>query len=724
MVLSLDGRAANLEELRGMFAGRVALGLMAVGGIGALQSLPRAHFPAQAFVTWSALLILALLGWFLNRPRPLAARYLLIGGTTALLLVAMATFPAAWLPLFGLLIISFGAMLVSRIEVACALALIGGMVWLTLGGRRSYDLVDLSAVLLMGTVLARLVVFTFDEALQWAWSMQERADDLLEQTRSDRAELGRALKSMELVYDLQSRTQHELIFARKQAVEARQVKQRFAANVSHELRTPLNLIMGFSELIALSPEVYGSMDWPPALRRDIQQIYRSSSHLLAMIDDILDLSRFEIVGLTLRKEVTDLADLVRNTVEITRELFRDQPVSLELELEPELPALELDRTRIRQVLLNLLNNAHRFTEHGCVTVRAARRGGEAVIMVSDTGPGIPEHKLEYLFDEFYQVDISLSRNHGGSGLGLAICKRFVEAHEGRIWVESSSGVGSTFAFALPIPEEYIPAPYLRDEDYRADPFKRPAYSTVLVVDPDPVIGALLRRRLGAYDVIQVRDEAQVATEVEACHPRAVIYNVSPGQTSAGLPAAEADALRGVPVFECSLPSPAWMARDLSVIACLTKPVRQAEVIGQIDRLGAKRILIVDDDREFVQLIRRMLAAGGQGFEVRHAYSGARGLVALGEERPDLLLLDLMMPEMDGFEMLASMRANPELENVPVVLLTATTYSEDLMNQRAGVLTVRRGDGLQPPEVLRCLDALVDALEPRYEAAGVPLGMEV
>jgi len=713
MALSSDGRAANLEELRGMLAGRIALALMVAGGIGALQTLPRAHFPALTFVMWSAFLTLGVLGWHVNRLLPVVARHLLIGGSTALLLAGMVIFPVDWLPLFGLLIITFGAMLVSGAEVASALAVIGCMAWLTLSGRRSYDLLDLTAGLVLGTVLARLVVFTFNEALQWAWNMQERADDLLEQTRSHRGELSRALKSMQLAYDLQSRTQQELIFARKQAVEARRVKERFAANVSHELRTPLNLIMGFSELIALLPEVYGPMDWPPALRHDVQQIHRSSSHLLAMIDDILDLSRFEIVGLILRKEATDLADLVRNTVEITHELFRDHPVSLEVEIEPGLPALEVDRTRIRQVLLNLLNNAHRFTERGCVKVRAERRSGEVIISVSDTGPGISEDKLEFLFDEFYQVDISLRRDHGGSGLGLAICKRFVEAHEGRIWVESRPGAGSTFAFALPIPEECVSTAYLRDEDYRADPFQRPAYSAVLVVDPDPAIGALVRRRLSEYEVIQVRDERQLEAEVSARHPRAVIYNMAPGQTDAGA----ACALRGMPLLECSLPSPAWMARDLAVMACLTKPVRQAELLGQLERLRATRILIVDDDREFVQLVKRMLAASGQSFRVRHAYNGARGLAVLREERPDVLLLDLMMPEMDGFEMLAAMREDPELASLPVVLLTATTYSEDLMSQRAGVLTVKCADGLQPAEVLRCLKAIIDELEPRYEAAG-------
>ena len=360
-------------------------------------------------------------------------------------------FPAPWLPLLALPIIFLSALLAAGADVGATLAVVAGMAWLTFGARRSYDLVDLSAALLLGIVLARLVAHTFHEALQWAWSMQERADGLLEQTRAHRAELARALKALELAYALQTRTQQELIYARKQAEEARRTKERFAANISHELRTPLNLIMGFSELMALSPEVYGPMTWPPAMRHDVQQIYRSSSHLLAMIDDILDLSRFEIVGLSLHKEPTVLETLVRDTVDITRELFRERPVRLEVAIEPDLPALDVDRTRIRQVLLNLLNNAHRFTELGSVTISARRLGGEVIVSVKDTGPGIPAEKRDLIFDEFYQVDVSLRRNHGGAGLGLAICKRFVEVHGGRIWVESQDGAGATFSLCCPSP---------------------------------------------------------------------------------------------------------------------------------------------------------------------------------------------------------------------------------------------------------------------------------
>jgi signal transduction histidine kinase len=207
--------------------------------------------------------------------------------------------------------------------------------------------------------------------------MQQRADHLLELVRNRQVELSRLLKSLDLTNVLLHRTQRELIAARKREEEMRLLKEQFAANVSHELRTPLNLIVGFSEVMCLSSEVYGNVDWPPALRQDIYQIYRSSHHLLEMIDDILDLSRFEMVGFALNKEPTPLEPLLREAVEMVKGFLSRRPVHLEAKIAPELPALEIDRIRVRQVLLNLLTNAQRFTEEGTIRLEAKRADGTA-----------------------------------------------------------------------------------------------------------------------------------------------------------------------------------------------------------------------------------------------------------------------------------------------------------------------------------------------------------
>ncbi len=705
----------NLEDLRRQLTARLALLVMIANALGAWLLLPFEPFPLALFALMGAGLALGAVVSFLAKSHPALARHLLIWGLTGELMVAMRILDAPWLPFWGLPLSFAAAMLIPGSSLGTASLVSALAFWLTHVGARAYPLAGLWPALALGVALAWLVTRTLYTALQWAFTMQQRADRLLEMVRDRQAELSRALKSVELANVIQRRTQRELAEARRQAEEARRMKEQFAANISHELRTPLNLILGFSELMYLSPEVYGDLRWPPTLRRDVYQIYRASRHLLEMIDDILDLSRFEMVGFTLNKEPTSLEPLLRGTIEIAQDLFRGRPIRLEVEIEPALPMLEVDRTRIRQVLLNLLNNAQRFTEAGTVRVEAKRAGDEVVVSVSDTGPGIPADQLSRIFDEFYQVDRSLRRAHGGAGLGLAICKRFIEAHDGRIWAESEVGRGSTFSFALPIPDQYLPIsrPHVERPVEMTWPRGRPR---ILVVDPDPSVAALIRRHIEEYDVVQVDRMEQVAEEALIHHPQAIIRNVPPGshrcQPEISLP---------VPVIECSLPSREWVASDLAVTACLTKPVMAQQLLAEIEKLGdAHRILIVDDDRGFCQLVERMLEASGQGFEVRHAFDGSDGLLTMRAWRPDLVLLDLIMPGTDGFQVLEEMQHDPALLGIPVVLLTVTGYAEDALMQRGSEVVIHRPDGLRLAEVLRCLRALIGVLEPRCDERSVPL----
>lgn len=700
---------ANLEDLRCQLTVRLALLATMASALGAWSLLPVEPFPQTEFALVMAGLALGIVTSLLAHNHPTLARHLLVWGFTGELMAAMWVVNASWLPFWGLPLSFAAAMLIPGGSLGAA-GLIGALAfWSTSIGARAYPLAGLWPALAVGVALAWSVTRTLYTALQWAFTMQQRADRLLEMVRDRQGELSRALKSVELANIIQRRTQRELAEARRQAEEARRMKEQFAANISHELRTPLNLILGFSELMYLSPEIYGDVPWPPTLRRDVYQIYRASRHLLEMIDDVLDLSRFEMVGFTLNKEPTAIEPLLRGVMEIAQDLFRGRPVRLEVECEPDLPMLEVDRTRIRQVLLNLLNNAQRFTEAGEVRVAVRRDGDEVVISVSDTGPGIPADQLVRVFDEFYQVDRSLRRAHEGAGLGLAICKRFVEAHDGRIWAESEVGRGSTFSFALPIPDQYLPVSRLHIE--------RPVEATwpqgrprVLVVDPDPAVATLIRRHIEEYDVIQVDRMEQAAEEALLYHPRAIIRNASPetsrAPTGASLPA---------PVIECSLPSRQWVADELAVTACLTKPITAQQLLTEIERLGgARRILIVDDDRGLCQLIERMLEASGRGFETRHAFDGMEGLLTMRAWRPDLVLLDLAMPGMDGFQVLEEMRCDPALLGIPVALLTVASYAEDVLAQRGSQIVVHYPDGLRLAEVLRCLRALIGVLEPRYD----------
>ncbi|MCX7681547.1 MAG: ATP-binding protein [Anaerolineae bacterium] len=712
------GPEVNLEELRCELAGRLAVIIIAVSYVASvlvmIPALRKHPYPiASLSLTWSTVL-LGLAVRVLTTVRPALARRLLVWGLIAVLLGMMGLLRDPLIPFLGIIIVFVNTFLVSGGGFATFILTAVMSVGLVRSGVRAYPLLQLFILLGLSTMVAWLAVRTLYTALEWAWSMQQRADQLLQLTRERQAELANALKSIDNANTILRRTQRELIAARKQAEEARRMKEQFAANVSHELRTPLNLILGFSEMMYLSPEIY-MQEWPPTLRRDIYQIYRSSRHLLEMIDDVLDLSRFEIVGFTLNKEPTALGALIQEAVEISRDLFTGHPVRLETEIAEDLPILEVDRTRIRQVLLNLLSNASRFTEEGEVRVRAVANDHEVLVSVSDTGTGIPADKIPYLFDEFYQVDHSLHRKHGGAGLGLAISKRFVEAHDGRIWVESELGKGSTFTFTLPIPERHVPIARLRTSRPLEPPRPESRYP-LLVVDPDISVANLVRRYLPDYEVIHIDHADTLAEQIALYHPQAVIYNVPPGKKLA-----ESELPRMmVPFIECSLPSHAWVVSDLAVKACLTKPITSQQLLDAIAPLGDIRsVLVIDDDRGFCQLVERMLQASGRDFEVRKSYGGEEGLQAMRSHRPDLVLLDLIMPGKDGFEVLEEMRRDSSLEHVPVILLTATTLAEDALTRHGSQITILRPGGLMPAEVLRYLHTIVGVLEPYYDERTAP-----
>jgi signal transduction histidine kinase/CheY-like chemotaxis protein len=562
-------------------------------------------------------------------------------------------------------------------------------------------------------------------ALRSAWDAQGAADRLLAEARDRQAELAGTLKSLELAtYQLET-ANHKLFVARRLTEEARRAKEQFAANISHELRTPLNVILGFSEMMYVSPEVYGDIQWPTPLRQDVYQIYRSSRHLLAMIDDVLELSRFELSEFNLHREPTAIEPLVNSAVEIVRGLFRDRPIRLEVEVAADLPAVDADRTRIRQVLINLLTNARNHTKAGLVRVSAQPDAGEIVFCVADTGPGIPPDKVNRIFDAFFQVDSGPRRERSGTGLGLAISKHFVEAHGGRIWVESREGVGTSVYFALPMPEVGVPTLYPAETGSR-----EPAWSggrpCVLVVDPDPAVAGLISRHLGGYDVTRVDDSRELSEALGARQPRIAILNVPPQSDRRGPGQSDArllDALASSPewrtpetaattLIECSLPSRSWIAADLRVAGCLTKPVAAEQIHAAIERIGGVAdVLVVDDDRGFAQLIERILAAGSNPMRARVAYDGEEGLAAMRNRPPDLVFLDLAMPVLNGFQVLDAMEKDARLCGIPVILLTVTSYAEDVLREHGCRITVDRPGGVNLRAALRYMRAIADASEP-------------
>ena len=603
------GPTMNLEELRGQLAGRVAL-LPVIGAIilGIQLSGRRQAIDPESIAVMVGFLMLSSGVALLMRVHPRLARHWMAWGLTAALLAAMCANPAPWLPFAGLTLVFVNAMIVSGGELVTAGLIGAAAAWLLDRQGHFYPLPELMLALALAAVLAWLMVRTLYTALEWAWTMQREADETLEVARDRQGELARALKALDNSFIVLRRTQRELVAARKQAEEAQLMKEQFAANVSHELRTPLNIILGFSEVMSLSSEVYGDVHWPPILKQDVNQIYRSARHLLDLVDDVLDLSRFEITGFVLNKEAVSLTTHLRETIDMARDLFSGRSVLLEAEIPDDLPVLEIDPIRVRQVLLNLLANAARFTERGSVRVAAEHHDRSVLISVTDMGPGIPADKLPFLFDEFYQADRSLSREHGGAGLGLAISKRFVEAHNGRIWATSELGAGSTFAFTLPLPDSAEMGRLLAQPTPLASETAE-SHLLVLVVDSDAMVTAMIDRHLAGYSALQVESFEKLPEQVLLHHPQAVIVNIRPGDSrpiELAVPAS-------VPLIECSLPSQAWVADNLKVAACLIKPITSELLLQAVERLGRVRdVLVVDDNRGFCRLVERMLQASEGG----------------------------------------------------------------------------------------------------------------
>lgn len=705
---------ASFNEIRAQFIYVASLPFIVIGIVLGGLTVIRPVVPNHPFTLALALLLLGIISTSLSLRFVMAARHLIVWASTAILISTMILLPGDWLPflviplLFVHAVLVTGGSLISSIVVGVTAGL------LTSSGDRTYPLIPFITCLALGMLTSWSVIELLSIALRLSWDTERQTDHLLVESRERQGNLAALYKSLDLSATLLEQTNKRLEIARRQSEEAQRLKEQFAANISHELRTPLNLILGFSEMLYMSPQVYGDLTWTPILRRDIYQIYKSSRHLLEMIDDILDLSRFELAGFTLTKEPTNIEALLTSAVEMTTGLFRDRPVSLLLEVEPDLPELIIDRTRIRQVILNLLSNARRFTDIGTVTLRAIRNGGDVLFSVQDTGPGIAADKLKHLFEEFYQADQSIRRQYHGVGLGLAISRHFVQAHEGRIWVESVEGQGSTFYFSLPIPSVGMPTLYPHENRPVQHDLHSPQLR-VAVLDADPTVGTLVSRHLKDCDVVQYESVTAMLSDeaINAIPPDMVIQNISPTTHAMREPiesVVHIDELPDTPVIRCSLPSKAWLAAELSVAGSLSKPVTADQLISAIERIGGVTdILVIDDDRGFCQLIERMLSVAGHQYKVRRAYDGEEGLRAMREKQPDLVLLDLIMPRMDGFELLAQKATISSLMAVPVILLSVTSAVEDALIRKGNHLTIVREGGLKLTEVLYLLEAFTHML---------------
>ncbi|MFP4344146.1 MAG: GAF domain-containing protein [Anaerolineales bacterium] len=466
--------------------------------------------------------------------------------------------------------------------------------------------------------------------------------------------------------------------------EVDRLKSEFLANMSHELRTPLNSIIGFSRVILKG------IDGPltEMQQTDLEAIHESGKHLLNLINDVLDLSKIEAGKMEFVFEPTDLQKVASGVLSTAIALVKDKPVELQQDMPEDLPIVVADERRIRQVVLNLVGNAAKFTDEGYIRIFAEYDDEEITVAVEDTGVGIPPEKYDEVFAEFRQVDSSSTRRYGGTGLGLPVSKKFVEAHGGRIWFESEVGVGSTFYVALPIAG---PPPEDEPEELAEVPVSTDG-RVILTVDDDEGVITLFRRYLEqeGYQVVGLTRAASVVEEAKRIRPYAITLDILMPDRDGWQVIRDLKAdpeTRDIPVIVCSIVSDKDKGLSMGVSDYLVKPILEQELLDILARLseesGPQRVLVVDDSTDDRQLLCRILRSAG--YIVEEAVGGAEAIGKIHQSPPDVLILDLMMPEVDGFAVLENLKANEQTRKVPVVVVTAkdlTSAERDLLHSRA------------------------------------------
>ena len=460
---------------------------------------------------------------------------------------------------------------------------------------------------------------------------------------------------------------------RQQLAAASQHKSQFLANMSHELRTPLNAIIGYSELLRDEIEATGEERFTP----DLKRIEQSGRHLLGLINDILDLSKIEAGRMDVFLEDVEIAPLLEEVRAIIKPLAEKNGNVLELRLADNLDSMRTDRTKLKQSLLNVLSNASKFTENGRVTLAAERVEADRPMIrftVADTGIGMTEAQLGRLFQAFSQIHASGSQKYGGTGLGLTITQHFCQLLGGDIEAASRPGEGSTFTITLPA-RTAMATPIESADISRFSPDQDHA-TTVLVVDDDPAARDLLTANLkgAGYRLIHAATGEEAMKLARTMRPDAITLDVLMPKMDgwAVLSALKADAeLRDIPVVMVTVVAERGLGLSLGAVDFLTKPVDRGDLVTVLHRLLRRDgvILVVEDETATRTMIRHTIEK--MGLMGAEAANGRSALAWLADNpMPAAIVLDLMMPEMDGFELLDALMACDHWRDIPIVVVTA------------------------------------------------------
>ncbi len=480
---------------------------------------------------------------------------------------------------------------------------------------------------------------------------------------------GERVGNMALYHDV-----GELLDARRAAETASHSKSQFLANMSHELRTPLNAIIGYSEMLQEQMEEEGSTEYVS----DLVKIRSAGRHLLSLINDVLDLSKIEAGKMELFLEEFTVAEMVRDVTTTVQPLVEHNGNRLVVDIDGAVGAACTDVTKMRQILFNLLSNASKFTEKGEIVLSVRRDGADLIYDVRDSGIGMTPQQSAKLFEAFAQADLATSKQFGGTGLGLAISRQFCRLMGGDITVVSEVGVGSTFIVRVPAevtaPEEHSAA------DARTDA-ENASGELVLVIDDDPASRDLMQRHLSraGYRTVGAAGGASGLQLARELRPAAITLDVLMPEMDgwAVLSALKGDpALADIPVIMATILNEKPLSLALGASDYVTKPIDRERLVSVLRRYAGsaeKRVLIVDDDEGARAILRRILAK--EGWTAIEAENGRAALDRVAEQLPTVILLDLMMPEMDGFAFLSTLRERPDRQSIPVIVVSAMELTE-------------------------------------------------